>query len=319
MRRISVLMSALAISLACATAHGEEVIKIIVPFAAGGPVDSMARLMANEMGHILGKTVIVDDRGGAGGVIGTDLVSRASADGNTLLMASLGSHVISAVVQPNVKYDPVKSFDPIAMVGSSPTLLVTYPDMPAKDFKSLIALAQSKQLTYGSAGPGSTMNLAGELINAGAHINIQQVPYRGVAPALPDLMGGRLDMLPADPPVLLPLIAQNKVRPLVVLGKERLSALPDVPTSTELGYPTVIMENWYGLLAPAGLPADVGASLQKAALQAINSPKVQAHMKNGQLSGTLGSADFKARIEKDTAFWREMIPKLGITIGGEAK
>jgi tripartite-type tricarboxylate transporter receptor subunit TctC len=319
MRPTPILMSVLAASLACATAHSEEVIKIIVPFAAGGPVDTMARLMANEIAPILGKTVIVDDRGGAGGVIGTDLVSRASADGNTLLMASLGSHVISAVVQPNVKYDPVKSFDPIAMVGSSPTLLVTYPDMPAKDFKSLIALAQSKQLTYGSAGPGTTMNLAGELINAGAHVSIQQVPYRGVAPALPDLMGGRLDMLPADPPVLLPLIAQKKVRALAVLGRERLSALPDVPTSTELGYPTVIMENWYGLLAPAGLSADVGAHLEKAALQAINSPKIQEHMKNGQLSGTFGSADFKARIEHDTAFWREMIPKLGITVSGEAK
>jgi tripartite-type tricarboxylate transporter receptor subunit TctC len=319
MRRMSLCVSALAFSLACATAQAEDVIKIIVPFAAGGPVDTMARLMANEMGPILGKTVIVDDRGGAGGVIGTDLVARASADGNTLLMASLGSHVISAVVQPNVKYDPVKSFYPIAMVGSSPTLLVTYPDMPAKDFKSLIALAKSKQLTYGSAGPGSTMNLAGELINAGAHIHIQQVPYRGVAPALPDLIGGRLDMLPADPPVLLPLIAQNQVRPLAVLGKERLSALPDVPTSTELGYPTVIMENWYGLLAPAGIPTDIGAGLEKAALQAINSPKVQAHMKNGQLNGTLGSAAFKGRIEQDTAFWRDMIPKLGITVGGETK
>jgi tripartite-type tricarboxylate transporter receptor subunit TctC len=319
MRRVPILMSVLAASLACATAHSEEVIKIIVPFAAGGPVDTMARLMANEMAPLLGKTIIVDDRGGAGGIIGTDLVSRASADGNTLLMASLGSHVISAVVQPNVKYDPAKSFDPVAMVGSSPTLLVTYPDMPAKDFKSLIALAQSKQLTYGSAGPGSTMNLAGELINAGAHVSIQQVPYRGVAPALPDLMGGRLDMLPADPPVLLPLIAQKKVRALAVLGRERLSALPDVPTSTELGYPTVIMENWYGLLAPTGLSADVGAHLEKAALQAINSPMIQGHMKNGQLSGTLGSADFKARIEHDTAFWREMIPKLGITVSGEAK
>lgn len=319
MRRMSVWMSALAAFMACATAHSEEVIKIIVPFAAGGPVDTMARLMANEMAPILGKTVIVDDRGGAGGVIGTDLVYRAPADGSTLLMASLGSHVISAVVQPNAKYDPVRSFDAIAMVGSSPTLLVTYPDMPAKDFESLIALARSKQLTYGSAGPGSTMNLAGELINVGAHVSIQQVPYRGVAPALPDLMSGRLDMLPADPPVLLPLIAEKKVRPLAVLGRERLGALPDVPTSTELGYPTVTMENWYGLLAPAGLPADVGARLEKAALQAINLPKIQAHMKNGQLGGTLDSADFKARIEHDTAFWREMIPKLGIALGGEAK
>jgi len=295
--------------------QAQEVIKIIVPFAAGGPVDTMARLLAMEMQGPLGATIIVEDRGGAGGVIATDLVSRAPADGKTLLMASQGSHVISAIVQPNVKYDPAKSFHAIAMVGHVPMLLVVDPKLPAANFKELIALAKTRKMTYGSAGVGTVMNIAGELINAGAKVSITQIPYRGVAPALPDLMAGRLDLLPADPPVLLPLVKAGTIRPMVVFGRERLASLPDIPTTVELGYPDMIMENWYGLLAPAGLAPDVAAKLEKAALAAIHSPRVQEHMKQGELRGTLNSKEFKARIDSDVAFWRPMIKQLGISIG----
>jgi tripartite-type tricarboxylate transporter receptor subunit TctC len=318
MRRRSIALVLAA--LACATsARAEETIRIIVPFAAGGPVDAAARLLANEMQQPLGATIIVDDRGGAGGVIGTEQVARAPADGRTLLVGSQGSHVISALLRDDLKYDPVKSFAPIAMVGHVPMLLVVSPDFPAADFKALIALAQTKKLTYGSAGPGSTMNIAGELINAGAHVSITHVPYRGVAVALPDLMAGRLDLLPADPPVLLPLVAAKKVRPLVVFGSERLASLPDVPTTVELGYPDMTMENWYGLLAPAGIARDKAARLEAAALVAIKSPKIQQHMKDGELRGTLDAKGFKARIERDVAFWGPMIKQLGISTSGTAE
>ena len=257
--------------------------------------------------------------GGAGGVIGTELVARAPADGKTLLVGSQGSHVISALLRSDLKYDPAKSFAPIAMVGHVPMLLVVSPDFPAADFKALIALAQTRKLTYGSAGPGSTMNIAGELINAGAHVSITHVPYRGVGPALPDLMAGRLDILPADPPVLLPLVAAKKIRPLVVFGTERLASLPDVPTTVELGYPGMIMENWYGLLAPAGIAPNVAAKLEAAALAAIKSPKIQQHMKDGELRGTLDAKAFKARIAHDVAFWGPMIKQLGISTSGTAE
>ena len=318
MRRLSLALVLAA--LACAgPARAEETIRIIVPFAAGGPVDAMARLLANEMQQTLGATIIVDDRGGAGGVIGTELVARAPADGKTLLVGSQGSHVISALLRSDLKYDPAKSFAPIAMVGHVPMLLVVSPDFPAADFKALIALAQTRKLTYGSAGPGSTMNIAGELINAGAHVSITHVPYRGVGPALPDLMAGRLDILPADPPVLLPLVAAKKIRPLVVFGTERLASLPDVPTTVELGYPGMIMENWYGLLAPAGIAPNVAAKLEAAALAAIKSPKIQQHIKDGELRGTLDAKAFKARIAHDVAFWGPMIKQLGISTSGTAE
>ncbi len=313
MRRLTIAL--LAAVLGCAaSARADETIRIIVPFAAGGPVDAMARLLANEMQQPLGANVIVDDRGGAGGVIGTELVSRAAPDGKTLLVASQGSHVISALLRQDLKYDPVKSFTPIAMVGHVPMLLVVSPDFPAADFKAMIALAQTKKLTYGSAGPGSTMNIAGELVNAGAHVSITHVPYRGIAVALPDLMAGRLDLLPGDPPVLLPLVAAKKIRPLVVFGRERLASLPDVPTTVELGYPDMIMENWYGLLAPAGISPETAAKLEAAAGTAIKSARIQQAMKDGELRGTLNGQEFKARIEHDVTFWRPMIKQLGISM-----
>ena len=310
-------IAVLAAVLGCAApARADDTIRIVAPFAAGGPVDAMARLLANEMQQPLGATIIVDDRGGAGGVIGTELVARAPADGRTLLVGSQGSHVISALLRDDLKYDPVKSFAPIAMVGHVPMLLVVSPDSPAADFKALVALARTKRLTYGSAGPGTVMNIAGELINSGAHISITHVPYRGVALALPDLMAGRLDVIPADPPVLLPLVAAKKLRPIAVFGAERLAALPDVPTTVELGYPDMLMENWYGLLAPAGIAPDVAARLEAAALKAINSPKIQQHMRDGELRGTLDAAGFKARIAHDIAFWGPMIKQLGISTTG---
>ena len=307
--RFVVLLGALVLAGA---ARAQDAVKVVVPFAAGGPVDAMARLLASEMQTPLGTNMVVENRGGAGGVIATDLVARAPADGKTLLLGSQGSHVISGVLQPHAKYDPAASFDPIAMVGYVPTMLVVNRELPVQNFQELVALARTRKLTYGSAGPGTTMNIAGELINAGAKVSIDHVPYRGLAPALPDLMAGRLDIIPADPPALLPLVKADKVRPILVFGRERLAALPDVPTAVELGYPDMIMENWYGLLAPAGLPADVAAKLETAAMAAIKSPKVQQHMRDGELRGTLDSKQFRARIERDVAMWRPMVKTLGI-------
>jgi tripartite-type tricarboxylate transporter receptor subunit TctC len=311
MRRFA--MALLFAAAGCSAVQAQDAVKIIVPFAAGGPVDAMARLLAQEMQGPLGTTIVVENRAGGGGVIAADQVARAPADGKTLLMGSQGSHVITAVLQPHVKYDPVKSFDAIAMVGASPTLLVASPQLPFKDFKDLVALAKSRHLSYASAGPGTTMHIAGELINTGAGIKIAHVPYRGVAPALPDLIAGRLDVIPADPPVLLPLVSANSVRPVVVLGVKRLAALPDIPSTVELGYTGMVMENWYGLLTPAGLAPDVAKKLEAAALAAIKSAAVQEHMKKGEISGTLNSSEFGARIAKDVAYWRPMLPQLGIT------
>ena len=318
-RRLTTLFAAALMAAMTATigdVRAAETIKIVVPFAAGGPVDAMARILAQEMQGPLDATIIVENRGGGGGVIATELVARSPADGRTLLMGSQGSHVISGVLQPHVNYDPVKSFDPIGMVGSVPVLLVANPQLPFSDFKGLVALAKSRKLSYASAGAGSVMNIAGELMNAGAGIAVAHIPYRGVAPALNDLIAGHVDLIPADPPMLLPHVKSNAIRAVALFGKQRLASLPDVPTGLELGYSDMIMENWYGVIAPAGIPADVAARLEKAFLTAVASPLVQQHMKVGELTGTLNRKEFSARIERDVGYWRPTIKKLGISVQG---
>ena len=187
-----------------------EPIKIVVPFAAGGPVDQLARVLANGLGPKLGEDVIVDDRGGAGGAIACEFVARANPDGKTVLLASLGAFVIGPVLKPPANYDPVKSFEPIMLVGSVPSLIVVNPKSGIATLADLIAKAKQRPLSYGSAGLGTTMNIALEMLNKAAGVKITHVPYRGAAPAITDLLGGHIDTLNADLPVLLPLVKSRK-------------------------------------------------------------------------------------------------------------
>lgn len=303
------LCAAAFLSAAPATA---ETVKIVVPFAAGGPVDQLARLLGHELGPLLGADVIVEDKGGAGGAIGSETVARATPDGTTVLLASMGSHVISPTLRPPSGYDPVKSFEPVMMVGSVPSLLVIGPKPGISTLKELIAKAKTQSMTYGSAGSGTTMNIAGEMLNAAAGLKIAHVPYRGAAPALTDLMGGHLDMLNADFPVLLPLVKAGKITALAVYGAERSALLPDVPTTAELGLPDVVMESWYGVFLPAGTPKPVHDKLEKALFAVVALPSVKERLAAGGMHGTLDSAAFKVRLAKDFPYWRDTIKKLGI-------
>ena len=293
---------------------GAETVKIVVPFAASGPVDQLARLLGHELGPLLGADVIVEDKGGAGGAIGSETVARATPDGTTILLASMGSHVISPTLRPPSGYDPVKSFEPIMMVGSVPSLLVVGPKPGVSTLKELIAKAKTQSMTYGSAGAGTTMNIAGEMLNAAAGLKIAHVPYRGAAPALTDLMGGHLDMLNADFPVLLPLVKAGKVTALAVYAAERSPLLPDVPTTAELGLPDVVMESWYGVFLPAGTPKPVHGKLEKALFAAVALPTVKERLAASGMHGALDSAAFKARLAKDFPYWQDTIKKLGIKV-----
>jgi tripartite-type tricarboxylate transporter receptor subunit TctC len=303
-------------TVAFATPVSADTVKIIVPFAAGGPVDQWARVLAHELGPLLGADVIVEDKGGAGGAIGSEAVARAAPDGKTMLLASLGSHVISPALRPPGGYDPIKSFEPVMLVGAVPTLLVIGPKSGASDLKGLIAKAKAGQaMAYGSAGPGTTMNIAGEMLNAAAGLKVAHVPYRGAAPALSDLMGGQIDMLNADFPVLLPLVKAGKVKALALYGGERSPLLPDVPTTAELGLPDVVMENWYGAFLPAGTPSAIRDKLEKALFQVMAVPAVKERFASQGMHGTLGSADFKARLAKEFPYWQDTVKKLGIQAG----
>jgi tripartite-type tricarboxylate transporter receptor subunit TctC len=290
-----------------------DTVKIVVPFAAGGPVDQLARILAAELGGKLGADVIVDDRGGAGGAIGSEIVARAAPDGNTVLLASLGSQVLSPLLKPPTAYDPVKSFAPVMLVGAVPSLLVVSQQLGVTSMKDLLAKAKAQKLTYGSAGPGTTMNIAVEMLNAAAGVKITHVPYRGAAPALNDLLGGHVDMLNADLPVLLPLVKAGSVKPVALFATERSPLLPDLPTTKELGLPSVVMENWYGIFLPAGTPLPVRDKLEKALFAVIAMPSVKQRFADNGMHGTLGHDAFAARLTQEFATWPQTIGQLGIT------
>ena len=290
-----------------------DTVKIVVPFAAGGPVDQLARILASELGPKLDANVIVENRGGAGGAIASEMVARSAPDGNTMLLASLGSQVLSPILKPPAGYDPIKGFEPVMLVGLVPSLIVTSPKLDVSSLKDLIAKARQQKLVYGSAGPGTTMNIAVEMLNSAAGIKITHVPYRGAAPAINDLLGGHVDTINADLPVLLPLVQAGSVKPLALFATERSPLLPDLPTTTELGLSSVIMENWYGVFLPAGTPPQVRERLEKALFAVVNTPSIQERFAANGMHGTLGSKDFEARLAREFADWPDTIKKLGIT------
>ena len=304
----SLLLAALSLTTpACA-----ETIKIVVPFAAGGPIDQLARILTPGLAAQLKADVIVEDRSGAGGAVGAELVAHATPDGTTVLLSSMGGQVLGPILKPPTAYDPVKSFEPVMMVATMPSLLVVNHQLGADNMKDLIAKAKVQKLTYGSAGPGTTMNIAVEMLNAAANVKITHVPYRGAAPAINDLLGGHVDMLNADLPILLPLVKAGTVTPVALFASERTPLLPDVPTTKELGLPSVVMESWYGAFLPAATPPQIRDRLEQALTAVLATETVKQRFAELGMHGALGHAAFEARLAKDFLAWPDTIKKLGI-------
>jgi len=310
---MSRMLVALLTLVLTAFAAGAQSIKVVVPFAPGGPVDTMGRVISSDMQTRLKTDMVVENRAGAGGVLATEQVARAAPDGKTLLFASSGSHVISAALRTGLSYDPVKSFTPIGLLGVVPMLIIVDANYPVKTLAELIAKAKAEKLSYASAGPGTTMHIIGEVFNAEAGVKTAHVPYRGVAPALNDLMGGHIQLLSADLPVLEPLVKAGKVRALALFATERSPLLPDLPTAAELGYPNMLMSNWYGMLAPAGLPPALQQQYEAAMLETMASPAIAARLAAGGLRGMTGAKGFGERIARDYAHWGPQLKKLGIS------
>jgi tripartite-type tricarboxylate transporter receptor subunit TctC len=298
--------------LASAAIAFAEPIKFVVPFAAGGPVDQTARILTNELGPKLREDIIVDDRGGAGGAIAGEFVARAAPDGKTVLFGSFGAFVLGPILKPPANYDPVKSFEPVMLVGKVPSLVVVNKDSDIATLADLVAKAKKQKLSYGSAGPGTTMNIAIEMLNNAAGIKINHVPYRGAAPAITDLLGNHIDTMNADLPVLMPLAKSGAVKALALFAPERAPQMPDLPTTKELGYPTVIMENWYGVFLPAGTPPQIRDRLEKALLAVVNMPAIAQRLADNGIRGTLGHEAFAADLAKQFAEWPDRMKMLGI-------
>ena len=250
--------------LACAGEYPVKTVTIIVPFSAGGGSDIQARLVAKGLALRLGKPVVIDNRPGAGGRIGTALAARAKPDGHTLLLGNTSTLVVEPVLRTNVSYDPQRDFVPITVISETPYLLAVSSSSPARNIADLLAQARvGRGMSYASWGPGSSGHLLGEMFKATARAEILHVPYNGEAAAMIDLMGGHVSMMFATPPAAMSHIRAGKVRALAVTGSNRLAALANVPTLAESGVPGVNLKAWYGILAPAKTPPDVVGHLHK--------------------------------------------------------
>jgi tripartite-type tricarboxylate transporter receptor subunit TctC len=290
-------------------------IRLIVPFPPGGPNDIIARVVGQRMSEILKQPLVIDNRGGQGGVLGTDVVAKAAPDGYTIGIVSASSLVISPTMD-KVPYDPQKDFAPVTLVTTVPEMLVVATNVPAHDMKELVALARAEpgKLNFASAGIGGLPHLAGELFKLTAKIDIVHVPYRGAAPAINDLLGQQVQMAFLDLPILLPQVKAGALRPIAMGSAERAPTAMEVPTTAEQGMPDLRVENWYGMVAPAATPEPIIATLNRIATEAMRDPTVRQKLavQGAELVGD-SPEHFRGFIDAETRKWAEVIKAAGVT------
>lgn len=234
-------------------------LRLVSPFPPGGPTDILSRLLAQKLGERLGQPVVVETRAGAGGIIGTEVVARAEADGHTLLMGTIGTHGINSAIYKKLPYDPISDFAPISLAANVTNLLVVNPSVPAKDLSEVLALARARpgELTFASAGVGSSQHFSGELLKSMAQVDLLHVPYKGGGPALNDVLGGKVDMMFIGITAVQDMVRAGRVRAIAVTTPQRSPAMPEVPTVAESGLPGYEVGAWHGILVPAGTPRAV--------------------------------------------------------------
>jgi tripartite-type tricarboxylate transporter receptor subunit TctC len=290
-------------------------IRMICPFTSGSTLDVMARVVTERLGAALGRNIVVDNRPGANGIIGTDLVAKAPPDGYTMLMTT-GSFTGNQVLMKKLPYDTVRDFAPITQIARSYGLvLLVHPGVQANSVKELVALAKSHpgKLTYGSSGVGNITHLIAELFNTVAGVQIRHVPYKGAGPAMTDLLGRQIDINFVSTVFVQPFIKAGRVRPLALTGGERSPVLPDLPTLKELGYKEVEMTGWYGLWFPAGTPAARVNRIQREIKAAIERPDFKAKLDEFGLVGVASSpAEFAKFLKDDIAFQTRIVKLAGI-------
>jgi tripartite-type tricarboxylate transporter receptor subunit TctC len=294
---------------AAAQEFPSRVIRIVVAFPPGGPTDMVARLIADKLKASLGQNVIVENKPGANGAIGADYVAKGEADGHLLFLTTAGAVVVTPhLSRPN--YDTLRDFAPVTLVMRPTTVLVVRPELPVASAKELAALAKDKPaaVPFASTGSGSMPHLALELYQAAAGVKFLHVPYRGAAPALTDLLGGQVQALFADTPVLLPHIRGGKLKAIAAASGSRNPLLPDVPTLAEQGFPDTVADNWYGLLAPAKTPPAALSKLNGAVVAALNAPDVRDKLvQSGAVPSPTSSAEFGKLLSDEHARWGRVV------------
>jgi len=311
-------LSALAIaaSLPVATAHAQgawptKPIRIVVTFPPGGAPDTLARVLAEKWAP-LGQPITVDNKPGAGGNIGADFVAKSPGDGHTLVIGTVGTHAINAALYDKMPFNHMKDFTPITFLASTPNLLVVNKNVPAGTVKELIELARKQPLSFGSSGSGTSIHLSGELFNTLAGVKMQHVPYKGRAQAIPDLLGGRIQLIFDNMPSALPLVKSGELKAIAVTSANRSPAAPDIPTIAESGLPAFEATSWFALLGPAGIPRDVQMRINAETLKALAMPDVKQKLSGLGLEASPGTPEaLTTLMQNETAKWSKVVKEAG--------
>ena len=299
---------------AAADAYPARPIRFVVAFPPGGGTDIIARSIAQKLAERIAQQVVVDNRPGAGGNIGTDIVAKSAPDGYTILMGSAGPLAINASLFAKMPFDPIKDLAPVTLAASTPNVLVVHPSLPARTVKELIALARSRpgEINFASSGHGTPAHLAGELFDSMAGVKLVHVPYKGAAPALADLLGGQVQLMFSTMPPALPHVKDGKLRALAVTSRKRSPAAPELPTIDEAALPGFEAITWHGVVAPAGTPAAIIARLNREIVAILHLPEVVERL-SGQGAEALGSTpeEFASYIKSESVKWAKVVRESG--------
>ena len=312
----ALLLASLSLgSSAFGQAYPTRTITILTPFAAGSVTDAAARVVAQTLQESLGQSVVVENRAGAGGLLAAQAVARASNDGYTLLLTTNSTHSVVYGLYKNVPYDPIKDFTPISLLATAPQVLVINPALPAQTLSDFIAAARAQpgKLNYGSGGSGSITHLTGELFKLAARVDIVHIPYKSIALATTDVIGGQMQAAFPTIPGAAPHARSGRLRALAITSAKRSTALPEVPTFDESAVTGMIVTNWFGIFAPARLPKQTLGRLHKAVIDAMNAPDVRTRFANLALDITAGSPqEFETHLKSELERWGKVVKAAGI-------
>ncbi len=304
-------------SIAAAQSYPAKPIRIIVPFPPGGIADLFARVIGQKFGETWGQPGVVENRPGAGGNIGAEIVAKSPPDGYTLVTGSIGTHAVNVSLFSKLGYDPIRDFAPVSLIMEAEGLLVLHPSVPARSVKELIALARSRpgQLSYASAGNGTAAHLSGELFKSMAKVDMVHVPYKGNVPAITDLIAGQTSLLFATMPTVLPQVQAGRLRALAVTSSSRSPAAPELPTIAEAALPGYSVTNWIGIFAPAGTPRDAVMKLNVETIRVMQAPDIRKRLVNEGAKFTPMSPDeFGTFVKAEMAKWARVVKEAGIRV-----